>query len=260
MGHFLRDSWGTWLDLWGQQSKCSLGFLISYVFASSSESQQGALSSGSPISLSTVSWRNVCKCVNTLSPTQPPHSPTPLQQKEWPEPELIPLCFATTQRFFQVLDSAPLCFHPNVISTCYSYETECIVIILIVRNPKKTHVSHHSVWSSLVRPALIAPHSLPPSPSPPPGEKKLGAFCAPAVCGQPLCRDRWIFHPDLHLHYCPHPQSNHLTHNGIGDSSVLWCQTYWVSASKCPIDWDKYALVAHFQFAPMVEWHHFPNS
>ena len=117
--------------------------------------------------------------VSILSPpTQPPHSPTPLQQKEWPEPELIPLCFATTQHFFQVLDSAPLCCHPNVISTCYSYETECIVIILIVRNPKKTHVSHHSVWSSLVRPALIAPHS-PPLPLPSSRGEKARCFLCP---------------------------------------------------------------------------------
>ena len=193
MGHFLRDSWGTWLDLWGQQSKCSLGFLISYVFASSSESQQGALSSGSPISLSTVSWRNVCKCVNTLSPHTTPPLPHPLQQKEWPEPELIPLCFATTQHFFQVPNSAPLCCHPNVISTCYSYETECIVIILIVRNPKKTHVSHHSVWSSLVRPALIAPHSPPPPPPLLPGRKSSVLFVPPRFAASPCVETGGFF-------------------------------------------------------------------
>ena len=193
MGHFLRDSWGTWLDLWGQQSKCSLGFLISYVFASSSESQQGALSSGSPISLSTVSWRNVCKCVNTLSPHTTPPLPHPLAAKRVARARADTTLFCNNTTFFS---SSEFC--------TTLLPSKCDQHMLFIWN--RVH-RHHSYCTQskenarispqcMILPCTAGPHCAPQSTPPPPllpGRKSSVLFVPPRFAASPCVETGGFF-------------------------------------------------------------------
>ena len=132
--------------------------------------------------------------VSILSPpTQPPHSPTPLQQKEWPEPELIPLCFATTQHSF--LSSG---FCTTLLPS------KCDQHMLFIWN--RVH-RHHSYCTQskenarispqcMILPCTAGPHCAPQSTPPPPllpGRKSSVLFVPPRFAASPCVETGGFF-------------------------------------------------------------------